>query len=90
MALNKQVVVQIATKYNEQLGAENLIKCFEDFNFFEGMFYYLGAVVNNSQDPEVHYRYIQAAAKMNQFREVERVCRDSKVYDADKVKDFLM
>ena len=29
MALNKQVVVQIATKYNEQLGAENLIKCYE-------------------------------------------------------------
>ena len=27
---------------------------------------------------------------MNQFREVERVCRDSKVYDPEKVKDFLM
>ena len=27
---------------------------------------------------------------MNQTREVERVCRDSTVYDAEKVKDFLM
>ena len=54
------------------------------------MFFYLGSVVNNSQDAEVHYRYIQAAAKMNQFREVERACRDSKVYDPEKVKDFLM
>ena len=90
VAANKQIVVQIATKYNDQLGAANLIKCFEDNQFFEGMFYYLGAVVNNSQDPEVHYRYIESAAKMNQFREVERVCRDSTVYDAEKVKDFLM
>ena len=39
---NLNVVVQIATKYSDPLGPENLIKLFEDFKSFEGLFYYLG------------------------------------------------
>ena len=38
----------------------------------------------------VHIKYIEAAAKMQQFKEVERVCRDSTVYDPLEVKKFLM
>jgi clathrin heavy chain len=34
-------------------------------------------------------RYIQAAASLGQFKEAERVCRDSTVYDATEVKNFL-
>lgn len=58
---------------------------FESFKLYEGLFYYLGAIVNNSTEPNVHFRYIEAAAKMQQFKEVERVCRDSTVYEAEKV-----
>ena len=87
---NKQIVVQVATKYTDSLGAEALITLFEDFKAYEPMYYFLGAIVNASQVPEVHFKYIEAAAKMQQFREVERVCRDSQVYDAERVKDFLM
>mmetsp|Transcript_21954 Transcript_21954/g.32005 ORF Transcript_21954/g.32005 Transcript_21954/m.32005 type:complete len:1722 (-) Transcript_21954:178-5343(-) len=87
---NLQLVVQIATKYSDPLGPEKLIKLFEDFKSFEGLFYYLGAIVNNSQVPLVHIKYIEAAAKMQQFKEVERVCRDSTVYDPAEVKKFLM
>jgi clathrin heavy chain len=47
-------------------------------------------VVNYSQLPLVHKKYIVAAAKMQQFKEVERVCRDSAVYDPLEVKQFLM
>jgi len=46
--------------------------------------------VNLSQDPLVHYKYIEAAAKTQQFKEVERVCRDSTVFVAEDVKTFLM
>ncbi len=87
---NLQLVVQICQKYNDQLGADKCIKVFEDFKSNEGLYYYLGAIVNMSQEPEVHYKYIEAAAKLGQFKEVERVCRDSTVYDAEKVKSFLM
>lgn len=51
MRQNLNVVVQIATKYSDPLGAENLIKLFEDFKSYEGLFYYLGAIVNFSQLP---------------------------------------
>lgn len=87
---NLQIVVQVATKYSDPLGPENLIKLFEDFKSFEGIFYYLGAIVNNSQVPVVHFKYIEAASKMQQLKEVERVCRDSTVYVPEDVKKFLM
>ena len=87
---NLQIVVQVATKYSDPLGPENLIKLFEDFKSFEGLFYYLGAIVNQSQVPLVHFKYIEAAARMQQFKEVERVCRDSTVYIPEDVKKFLM
>lgn len=78
---------QIATAYSDQIGAESLMEMFESFKLYEGLFYYLGAIVNNSTEPNVHFRYIEAAAKMQQFKEVERVCRDSTVYEAEKVTD---
>ena len=38
----------------------------------------------------MHFKYIEAAVKVNQLKEVERVVRDKKdCYDAVKVKDFL-
>jgi clathrin heavy chain len=87
---NLNIVVQVATKYSDPLGPESLIKLFEDFKTFEGLFYYLGAIVNFSQSSFVHFKYIEAAARMQQFKEVERVCRDSTVYNPEEVKKFLM
>ena len=89
MRQNLQIVVQIATKYSEQLGASTLIELFESFKSFEGLYYFLGSVVNYSQDPEVHFKYIQAACKTGQFKEVERMVRDSNCYDPERVKNFL-
>jgi len=86
---NLQVVVQIATKYSDLLGSSNLITMFEKFRSFEGLYYYLGSVVNLSEDSEVHFKYIQAASRTGQMREVERVCRESNAYNPEKVKNFL-
>ena len=63
---------------------------FDSFKCYEGLFYYLGSLVNFSQDPLIHFKYIEAAAKCQQFKEVERVCRDSTVYEPEPVKQFLM
>lgn len=86
---NLQSVVNIATKYSELLGAVRLIDLFEKYKTAEGLFYYLGSIVNLSQDPDVHFKYIEAATKMGQFNEVERICRDSTFYNPEKVKNFL-
>ncbi|TCD68409.1 hypothetical protein EIP91_010810 [Steccherinum ochraceum] len=86
---NLQVVIQIATKYSDILGPVKLIEMFESFKTFEGLYYYLGSIVNLSQDPEVHFKYIQAATRTGQIREVERICRESNFYNPEKVKNFL-
>ncbi|KAL9713749.1 Clathrin heavy chain [Leucoagaricus gongylophorus] len=86
---NLQVVVQIATKYSDILGPIKLIELFESYKSFEGLYYYLGSVVNLSQDQEVHFKYIQAATRTGQIREVERICRESNYYNPEKVKNFL-
>lgn len=86
---NLQVSVQVATKYHEQLSTAALIDLFETFKSYEGLFYFLGSIVNFSQDPEVHFKYIQAACKTGQIKEVERICRESNCYNAERVKNFL-
>ncbi|XP_076364497.1 LOW QUALITY PROTEIN: clathrin heavy chain 1-like [Tachypleus tridentatus] len=86
---NLQISVQVATKYHEQLSTTALIDLFESFKSYEGLFYFLGSIVNFSQDPEVHFKYIQAACKTGQIKEVERICRESNCYNPDRVKNFL-
>jgi clathrin heavy chain len=54
-----------------------------------GLYYFLGQIVNVSQDPEVHFKYIQAATRTGMIREVERICRESDYYNPEKVKNFL-
>lgn len=57
--------------------------------FIQGLFYFLGSIVNFSQEPDVHFKYIQAACKTGQIKEVERICRESNCYDPERVKNFL-
>ncbi|KIM71904.1 hypothetical protein PILCRDRAFT_16608, partial [Piloderma croceum F 1598] len=52
---NLQIVIQIATKYSDVLGPVKLIEMFASFKTFEGLYYYLGSIVNLSEDPEVHF-----------------------------------
>ncbi|KAG5640935.1 hypothetical protein DXG03_006606, partial [Asterophora parasitica] len=86
---NLQVVIQIATKYSNILGPIKLIKMFESFKSFEGLYYHLGSIVNLSKDPEVHFKYIQAAIRTGQIRKFRCICRESNFYNPEKVKNFL-
>jgi clathrin heavy chain len=86
---NLQAAVQIATKFSDLLGPTNLIQLFEKYRTAEGLYYYLGSIVNLSEDPDVHFKYIEAATAMGQITEVERICRESQYYNPEKVKNFL-
>ncbi|KAE9389774.1 ARM repeat-containing protein [Gymnopus androsaceus JB14] len=86
---NLQVVIQIATKYSDILGPVKLIEMFESYKTFEGVYYYLGSIANLSTDPEVHFKYIQAATRTGQIRKVKRICQESNYYNPEKVKNFL-
>ena len=86
---NLNIVVQVATKYSEEMGPENLIPVFEEVRSYEGLFYYLGSIVDYNQSPDVHFKYIEAATRVGQYPEVERVTRESSFYDPEKTKEFL-
>eukprot|EP00439_Symbiodinium_sp_Y106_P050456 s5403_g6.t1 len=86
---NLQVAVKVAIQYHEQIGAVKIVEMFESFGSNEGIFYFLGAILNTSTDPDVHFKYIQAASRVGNMQEVERVCRESQVYDPATVKNFL-
>lgn len=87
---NLQIIVQAAKEYSDQLGADSCIKLFEQFKSYEGLYFFLGSYLVSSEDPEIHFKYIEAAAKTGQIKEVERVTRESNFYDAEKTKNFLM
>jgi len=87
---NLQIVVNICKEYTEQLTAESIVGLLEENNSAEGLFFYLGALVATSEDPDIHFKYIQASAKTGQIKEVERITRESNFYDPEKAKVFLM
>ena len=75
---------------NDYLTPEKLIALFEDFKAYNGIFYYLGSFVNYTESNFVVFKYIEAATKLDQLKEVERVCRDNDHYDPKEVKEFLL
>jgi clathrin heavy chain len=89
MQQNATIVVNIATKYTEPIGVEAMVALFEKNKCTDGLFFYLGSVLASITDPEMTFKYIQAATKCSQFKEVERVTRENPNYDAAKVKEFL-
>ena len=88
---NIQAVVNVAVKNLSNLGAGNIVKMFESVGSFDGIFFFLGTVINSTQDKEVHHKYIEAAAKCGQFRAIEEIIKNKKdCYDPVKVKDMLL
>ncbi|XP_058747900.1 clathrin heavy chain 1-like [Vicia villosa] len=87
---NLQIVVQIAEEYSKNLGVDACIEVFEKFKSYEGLYFFLGAYLSYSKDPDIHFKYIEAAVKTGHIKEVERVTRESSYYDAEKIKNFLM
>ena len=81
--------VIIATKYSDILSPVKLIEMFESFKMFEGLYCYLGSIVNLGEYSEVHFKYIQAAIHTGQIREVEQIRCESNFYDLEKVENFL-
>ena len=86
---NLQVAVTIAKEYTEQLGVQEIMSLFQE-RFKRRVVLLLGALLPTSENKEVHFRYIEAASKIQQIKEVERVTRESNFYDPERVKLFLM
>lgn len=68
---NLQIVVNVAVTNLQKLGAGNIVKMLESVGSFDGIFFFLGTVINSTTDKEVHHKYIEAAAKCGQLRSIE-------------------
>jgi clathrin heavy chain len=77
LQVNIRLVVEVAKRWNDYLTPDALINLFEEFKAYNGVFYYLNSLVNFTEDPNVVFKYIEAATKLDQLKEVERVCRDN-------------
>jgi len=74
---NLQAVIRIAQKYSDLLGATKIIELLEKHRTAEGLYFFIGSIVNVSEDKDVHFKYIEAAVTVGQLNEVERICRES-------------
>lgn len=88
--MNLQKCVQIVIKHHQKLDIRRILLLFEQFESFEGIFLVLSSVVKLNQDPEVHFKYIQAAHKTNNTKALANICTVSNSYDPERVKKFLM
>lgn len=87
---NLQIVVNIAQQQSGRLTIQACIKIFESVGAFDGIYLFLGAIINTTEDKDIYYTYIEAATKCNQLRVVESIIKDkTDCYDPVKVKDFL-
>ncbi|KAK2960627.1 putative Clathrin heavy chain 1 [Blattamonas nauphoetae] len=86
---NLNLVVEICKRCMAELGASELIEILEQGGMVEGVYLFLQGVASQVQDKDIVFRFIQAAVKMGQFKDVERVVRESNAYDPKQVKDFL-
>ena len=86
-----QIVVNVAVQNLQKFGAGNIVKMLETVGSFDGIFFFLGTVINSTNDKEVHHKYIEAAAKCGQLRAIEDVIRGKRdCYDPIKVMDILL
>jgi clathrin heavy chain len=85
-----QLVAQVASKYTEHMTSEALIKLFEEEKCYDGLYFYLGQIVNFSKEASVHNMYIEAATKVGDMNEVERIVSQSKFFDPERIRDHLM
>jgi clathrin heavy chain len=88
---NLKLVVEVSRTWSEKFGALELIKVFEEFQAYNGTYFFLkGEIVAQSEDPVVVFKFIEAATQLAQLGDVEAVCRDHQHYDAKEVKEFLI
>lgn len=81
----------MAQQNYQKLNIASVVSTFEQVGSYEGVYYFLATVIANTEDHEIHFKYIEAAVRCNQLQEVERVIAEkSDQYDPVQVKDFLM
>ena len=86
---NMNIVAEVAVKYANKIETKKSIQVLEAYGTYEGMLFFLASVLPQTDDPEIYFKYIEACSKLGNYKEVERVIRETTFYDPERVKDFL-
>jgi clathrin heavy chain len=53
------------------------------------LLFFLCNILPLTDDPDIYFKYIEACARLGNFKEVERVIKETTYYNPEKVRDFL-
>lgn len=87
---NLNVVIEAAVKYCQRIPLNELVKLFETYGSFNGLYLFINRIVNVVNDPDIMFKYICAGVITNNFLEVQRVIKDYDCYDPSKVLEFFL
>lgn len=86
---NISIVAEIAVKYSGKIPTKRSIEVLESQGTNEGLLFFLAHALPQTDDPEIYFKYIEACTRLGNYKEVERVIRETTYYDPVRVKDFL-
>ena len=87
---NAQLCAEISVANIAKLDSKKVIGVLESFGTNEGLLFFLMNVLPHTQDHDIYFKYIECCARMGNFKEVERVIKETQNYDPLTVRDFLM
>jgi clathrin heavy chain len=85
-----QLIVQISKIHSDLLGPHKIVQLFEKYNSYSGMYLYLESLIDNTEDSQLVFKYIQSSIEVNQIQKVEHLCKNNNIYDPLQVKKFLL
>lgn len=87
---NGQLCAEIGVKFADKIDTKKTIACLEQSAANEAILFFLCNVLPHTDDPDIYFKYIESCSRLGNFKEVERVIKETQNYDPLKVRDFLM
>ena len=84
-SLPQPLIVQIGLHYQDQLPSQQVLQLLQkEFHYM-----YLQGVLQSSQDPQLHFKYIQSCVQSNAMNECISYLKQSTCYDPTQVVAYL-
>ena len=88
---NTKMAVEVAQQVFQKVGVKDLVEVFESVGAFDGIFFFLGPLLDKTKDAKVYHKYIEACVKVGQLQEAEKVIQNCVgFYEPDQVLELLL
>ena len=88
---NIKLAIEVAHAVYQKVGVKELVDVFESVNAYDGIFFFLGPLLDKSKDAKIYHKYIEACVKCGNLGEAEKVIQNCVgAYDPEKVLDLLI